>query len=158
MRQTPWIIAAASLLAIAVGPAPVQADATSNAIAQIQAAYNKRDAALNRFDIEGYIASYGKNYKNVTPGTHLKQVDQRRNALIKQLQHSDKLVRHDTVKSAIVYPDGVTVTVDSTTSTIPDVGQSTPEKVVTLHQTHRAFWVHTKMGWRIKQERLLSSD
>lgn len=157
MRRTLWL-SAASLFVFAIHLTPAPADASSNAIAQIQTAYNKRDAALNHYDIEGYIVSYGKNYKDVTPGTHLTQVDQRRNALIKQLQHSDKLVRHDTVKSAIVYHDGITVTVDSVTSTVADPANSGTSKIATLHQTHRAFWVRTKMGWRMKQERLLSSE
>lgn len=159
MRRTSWIVAAASLCGLTVHPLPASADTAAAASVgqQIQKMYNKRDAALNHFDIEGYLAAYNANYLNVTSGSQLKKVDQKRNALITQLQHAQKLSRHDTVQSVILYSDGATVTVATVTTAIIGDPKSGQARTVTLHQSNRAFWVHTKMGWRIKQERTLSS-
>jgi hypothetical protein len=136
--------------------ASVHADAASDTQSQIQAAYTQRDTALNHFDIEGYMASYDGTYKNVSgtgkPGT----TDLQRLSVISDFQHAQDLTRHETIQSVIPYNDGVTVmTVAVTTRTVKDAKTGQSVRRIDTDQD-RAFWVHTKMGWRIKQERTMS--
>lgn len=157
MRPSHFISLALTVAGSAVmGVLPTIAVAAASLQQQIQTAYDTRDAALNHFDIEGYLASYNGNYKNVTGGGKAGTTDRERQGVISDFQHALGLTRHETVSSVTPYGDGVTVLTTAVTSRMvkdPKTGRMT-RRVDT--DQDRAFWVHTKMGWRIKQERTLS--
>jgi hypothetical protein len=158
MRQLPLTVLAVTTAILSAHPFPAYADAAAEARAGIQAAYISRDAALSHFDIEGYLSAYNKNYANVTHGAHPEKVNQQRQALISELQHCQTLARHDTVQSVTMYGPDATVIVHSVTIATVNDPKDGHTRQLTAAETCRAFWVHTRAGWRMKQERVLSDS
>lgn len=138
----------AVLAALLCCAGPLHADPASDAQKGIQAAYDRRDAALAHFDIEGYLSVYSRDYRSMDDATHRASIDRKRQQLISALQRAPHIVRTETVQSILMYGPDAVVTVQTTST-----GHGKTQTGM-----GRAFWVHTPSGWRMKQERTLGGS
>lgn len=139
------------LLLAAASLAPAHADAAADAKKSIQVQYDKRDAALANFDIEGYLAIYNSNYLNMSRGEA--KPDQQRQALIRSWARLQKISRQESVQSVMMTPDGATIMTSSVTHAYGLDPQTKQPFATVIRETDRSFWVSTRAGWRMKQER-----
>ncbi len=140
---------------ISLAPIVVHAAPARDARGSIQAAYNKRNAALAHFSIESYLAVDSANYHEMGRG-HAKSLDKQRQAVIALLARAPKVSTQETVQSVTMIGKDALVTLRGSSTVVTTASPRHKPSRIKQRYAGRAFWISTPQGWRLKQERTLS--
>lgn len=137
--------------------APVMADATADAKKEIQALYDKMDAAAAKKDVKGMTASLDPNYVAVSASGQKMTLQQMKGQMT-QLMAMLKEIKTKTVIQKITLK-GKTATVNSKqslTSTGTNPQSQQPMKIE-VQDTSTNTWVKSGATWKLKETKSLST-
>ncbi len=153
-RFTSASLALCTLLAIA--PAAIRADATSDAKTAIQTAYNKETAAMNRKDLKGIIAAYSSDYVQIEKGGKKSSLTELKPQLQAMLATIQNVKAIQTISKMTIKGNQATILAKQhLDATI--LGPEKKKLALSMTGNVEDIWVKTgKSTWLKKQSKVLS--
>jgi hypothetical protein len=146
-----------SCVAVIAASLPALGDAAAEARRQIQAAYNRENAAAARKDASGVLANLTSDYKSISANGQTVTAEVLRQRLpiifasavsVKGTSTIIKLALKGKQADVQVKEHGILVLMNR---------QTKKRSKLEIHDVSQTLWVKTPSGWKKKQSRTLSS-
>lgn len=145
------------LLALLTASSSAAGDATSDAKKQIQAAYNRENAAAARKDAAGVLANLTSDYKSVSAGGQSVTAKTLRERLPVIFANAISIKGKSTITKLTLKGNQADVQVkEHGVLTLMNRQTRKPSKLE-IHDVSQTLWLKTKSGWKKKQSRTISS-
>jgi hypothetical protein len=150
-----------SILLIAILSAPgsraLAVDAAAEARKQIQAAYNRENAAAARKDTSGVIANMTPDYRNTDLRGQTATVDQIRQSLPRLFASAISLKARSVVNKITLKGDQADTVVNEHAELMLFNARTRKPSRLVIDEVYQTLWVKTGGGWRKKRSKVLSS-
>ena len=147
----------ALLLALALMPTPLNADATAEARKQIQAAYGRENAATARKDTSGVVANMSPDYVTSDVRGQTATVELIRQTLPKIFASTLSLKAKTVITKFALKGNEADVTVKEHADITLFNQKTGKSSRLVVDETAQTTWVKTASGWKKKRNRTLSS-